>query len=145
MMFLDCEFDGHGGKLISMAIVTSTHDEFYEVLPVGADDKWVKENVMPVLNKEPIKDNEKFREKLHNFLLRNPGKLIVADSPADFIYLLQECHHMTEDKKYYYLNLKLDMQFNPGIRVIKSEIPHNALEDARALLKSSKYIRQLPS
>lgn len=87
MLFLDCEFDGHDGHLISMAIVSDTGGEFYEVYNDLALNPWVKENVLPKLGKCYIPKGD-FETRLHDFLRMHAGEPIVADSPADFIYLL---------------------------------------------------------
>ena len=34
-LFLDCEFNGFGGELISMALVDENERYFYEVLPLS--------------------------------------------------------------------------------------------------------------
>ena len=133
MLALDCEFDGHDGPLISMAIVGPNDSEFYEVLPHWSmtKDPWVQANVLPVLNKQPIESWELFREKLWAFLAKHIGYVIVADSPADFKYLMENCHFMSNER-YAYINLWIKMHFIITGKYI-SKIPHNALEDARAL------------
>lgn len=140
MLFLDCEFNGHGGRLLSMALVSDDGDEFYEVLfhYKSALVWWVQENVCPVLNKESIEHAE-FETKLHAFLKKHVGETIVADSPADFIYLLNNMHNIVNGK-YKYINLEVNMQFTPSDKY-ESEIPHNALSDARALMKWYKENR----
>jgi hypothetical protein len=50
-IYIDCEYNGFNGSLISMALVTMDGQEFYEVLPCDCPDEWVAANVMPVLNK----------------------------------------------------------------------------------------------
>ena len=135
MLALDCEFDGHDGPLISMAIVGPNGDEFYEVLPYWSmtKDTWVQANVLPVLNKQPIESWELFREKLWAFLAKYTGYIVIADSPADFKYLMENCHYMNNGR-YAYINLWIKMQFVIAGKY-ESRIPHNALEDARALRK----------
>ena len=138
MLFLDCEFNGHNGQLLSMALVgsqTSVAPEFYAAVP-RIDcmmNDWVKENVIPKIE-IPTSSWSAFKLALHDFLRQHPGEVIVADSPADFVYLLEQCHEINEEGKYRYINLNLKMEF-----VISgdytSENPHNALADARALKK----------
>ena len=144
MLALDCEFNGHNGYLISMALSATNGDEFYEVTS-GWDtlnvNQWVKENVIPVLNKQAISQAD-FKDRLWNFLRRHPQEIIVADSPADFIYLLQQCHMMTEDDKYKYINLDLKMYFVVS-GPYQSAVPHNALEDARALKNGFTRVRPI--
>src|SRR5688572_8689516 len=135
MLFLDCEFNGHRGHLISMALVSDKGEEFYEVMPgVYHKDtvKWVRDNVLTKLGKDPLADEKSFRDKLQHFLTKHVGEYIVADSPADFWYLMDMVHEINEEGKYRYINLELDMKFIIS-REVKSENPHNALADARAL------------
>lgn len=136
MLFLDCEFDGFGGRLISMALVSTDGDEFYEVLPYfhHSDlNPWVVANVLPKLDKASITALE-FRDKLHVFLQKHIGEVIVADSPADFKYLMDQIEWMADGNKYRYLNLSITMQFTPSGEYTPDN-PHNALSDAKALMK----------
>lgn len=147
MLFLDCEFNGHKGELISMAIVTTNGDEFYQVAPSIEQydiNEWVKENVVPKLGgKQSIaKSWKEFREELWKFLLLHPNQIIVADSPADFIYLLEQLHYMDENNKYRYISANLKMEFVISGDYL-SENPHNAIADARAL--RDWYLNNLPN
>ena len=45
-LFLDCEFNGFGGELISMALVDENERYFYEVLPCINPTAWVLDNVI---------------------------------------------------------------------------------------------------
>lgn len=136
MIFLDCEFNGHDGELISMAMVSTNGDEFYEVvglphnLPIVP---WVQENVIPKLGKAPI-SYDLFRNKVQEFLILHSGEMVIADSPADLIHLLDNMHCMTDKGKYHYLNLEVKMQFTPS-GSYTPEDPHNALSDAKGLMK----------
>lgn len=140
MIALDCEFDGHNGHLISIALVAENGDEFYEVVGDAVykvRDSWVIENVIPFLGKKGI-GMYWLREELWNFLEKHPQETIVADSPADFRYLLDLCHSIDNRGKYSYINLDIHMHFHVS-GTYYSKIPHNALEDARALLG---YLKQ---
>lgn len=48
--YLDCEFDGHNGPLLSMALVSEDGAYAYLATNVVATDPWVIENVLPVMN-----------------------------------------------------------------------------------------------
>ena len=65
-LFLDCEFNGFGGELISMALVDENEDFLYEVLPCTNPTSWVKDNVIPKLKKQPI-DLKEFQKKIIHF------------------------------------------------------------------------------
>ena len=125
-----------------MALSATDGDEFYEVTPDSDKiiaTEWVTNNVLPVLHKAPIASYSEFREKLWDFLRRHPQEIIVADSPADFVYLMEQCHFMDGDK-YAYINLDLKMYFVIS-GPYQSAMPHNALEDAKALKKWFVQVR----
>lgn len=128
-LFLDCEYNGFGGKLISMALVSGggSH-EFYEVLPCLSPSEWVEVNVMPVLLKQPIPPAE-FKKKLAEFLNQWNSVHIVADWYEDIAHLCRVV--ITGPGKC----LPLPWMTFEVVRGIDDhpEIPHNALSDARAI------------
>jgi hypothetical protein len=128
-LYLDTEFNGHGGQLISMALVGDDGREWYEVLPLPAVvDPWVAENVVPKLGKEPIGYNA-FRKSLWNFLLCPPSIVVVADHQADFVYFFQALiGDSFVDTPLIKCGARLLAGTNP-----RPKVPHNALSDARAL------------
>ena len=54
--FLDVEFNGFGGDLISLALVPEDHttEPFYEALPCADAVPWVAGHVIPVLQRQPL-------------------------------------------------------------------------------------------
>lgn len=110
---LDTEFDGHGGPLISLALVPehreSDEDAFYLVVNDGYNfayiqDDWVRENVIPILyHKIPVDDRhcEEFRVGAHirDWLSNDPHPMIIADSPVD-IWRFCELISSTEDYEW---------------------------------------------
>ena len=130
-LFLDCEFNGFGGELISMALVDENEKYFYEVLPCMNPTSWVFNNVIPILNKQAI-DLKKFKKNLFNFLNHYETIHRVADWPEDFslfltTLMLQQGVCMTTPK------LTMELWESDTNLTIDSEIPHNALQDAFAL------------
>lgn len=130
-LFLDCEFNGFGGELISMALVDENEKYFYEVLPCMNPTSWLFNNVIPILNKQAI-DLKKFKKNLFNFLNHYETIHIVADWPEDFslfltTLMLQQGVCMTTPK------LTMELWESDTNLTIDSEIPHNALQDAFAL------------
>ena len=128
---MDCEFNGFGGELISMALVDENEKYFYEVLPCMNPTSWVFNNVIPILNKQTI-DLKEFKENLFNFLNHYETIHIVADWPEDFslfltTLMLQQGVCMTTPK------LTMELWQSDTNLTIDSEIPHNALQDAFAL------------
>ena len=69
-LFLDTEFNGFNGRLISMALVPEdkTKPEFYVELEIRDQlHPWVRDNVVPHLVLNPCSYNE-FQNKLANYL-----------------------------------------------------------------------------
>jgi hypothetical protein len=133
-LFIDCEFNGYKGQLLSLALVSedAVH-EFYETLPIYEKiDPWVKEHVIPHLKKPPI-TQEEFQQKLGVFLRLFPSVHIKADYPADLKYFTD----VIETGPGEWLMIQpLTMSIDDDLTAKGSVIPHNALEDARALQRS---------
>lgn len=134
MIFLDTEFNGFGGELISIALVSDKGgkgSEFYGVRELPPDvHPWVQEHVVPVLRKKPETESA-LRKRLVGFLSRHEGDTIVADWPEDIIHLLRLL--CTEPGYAYRLNL--DLRLVKTTEELASDLPHNALSDARALMR----------
>ena len=87
--FLDTEYDGWGGALISLALVAESDEELYLVLDHQPSDPWVQRHVMPFLDSvpEPLRSPRLSRaaaaEALAFFLGGDPDVVIVADWPED--------------------------------------------------------------
>lgn len=131
-LFLDCEFNGFGGELISLALVgRSLAEKFYAVLPLpDVIDPWVAENVVPVLHAQST-SKEMAQARLESFLNEFPGGVnIVADWPDDIAYLCK-MFIVGPGKRIWLPPMTFEMFPQPYV----SEIPHNALYDAMALRK----------
>jgi hypothetical protein len=128
-IYIDCEFNGWMGELVSFAMVADDGGEFYSVLPAPhAWDEWCLEHVLPVLGKPSVASYADFRLAFLEFLrgYRNPD--IIADWPADL---------------YYFNKVLLGKGHEESVLIpcrqqliacdYKSAVPHNALEDARAI------------
>jgi len=134
---IDCEFNGFGGQLISMALVAENGDEWYQVLTMNgiAIDPWVKEHVVPVLWDEdsfqmPM-ERKDFRESLHSWLKQYENPTIIADWHSDLVHFFRELageNHM-QSLSYPCKAELLDLDAS-------SNIPHNALEDARGIMRA---------
>lgn len=130
-LFLDTEFSEFGGQLISIAIVSDDGDEFYAVRHLPAEmHPWVRENVLPILVQEP-EDDHIIKKKLVAFLNRQRGQPVYGDWPEDFTHLL---FLLCEPNGIRYDVGDLEMHLVSGIAA-EPEVPHNALSDARALMK----------
>ncbi len=85
--YIDCEFDGHDGPLLSLAMVRDG-DSIHIKTTAYAQDKWVRENVMPIMDKHdanksasvPLND---VGGVIRAFIGDEVHPHIIADSPVD--------------------------------------------------------------
>lgn len=129
-LFLDTEFNGFGGELLSMALVDEGGSFFYgRVLNTQPIHPWVAEHVITKMEIEPV-DEAAFRADLHRFLrgYRNPE--IVADWHADFMHFFDAFHGADYTQS---LDWSCTTRLLSGASDIQPENPHNALSDAIAL------------
>lgn len=135
-LYLDTEFDGHGGTLISLALVGDNGSKWYGLFDSFCGDPWVAEHVAPklyALNPTISGDRETVRFSLGEFLTDRAGCTIWADWPADFGHLMSL---MCGDSYNESFMIQCTMQLivtPPGEP--KPEFPHNALSDAEALMR----------
>lgn len=139
--FLDTEFNGFGGALISLALVPEYGDqEFYTVLPLAeAPHPWVERHVLPYvasvppgLSAEAVPRSQAAVE-LARYLQDDPEPLIVADWPDDIAYMCKLLI-IGPGQMVPTGNLRFVFVGNGGFSTsVNSRVPHNALHDARAL------------
>lgn len=139
--FLDTEFNGWGGALISVALVPEHGDQEYYAVIDMADPlhPWVERNVMPYLRAVPpgLDDGPVTRPQaaasVAAYLAHDDAPLIVADWPDDIAYF---CALLVtgEGDMAPVGPLKFELIRCPGFSTAAiSAVPHNALHDARAL------------
>lgn len=131
-LFLDTEFNGFGGELISMALVPqdTAAPEFYKELDVkGQLHPWVRENVIPHLILNPIGFTQ-FQAELAVYLFQFKDIEIVADWPDDIRYFCESL--ITGPGLRISTPNIIRFTLNMNIEYV-SEVPHNALHDARAI------------
>ncbi len=136
-LWLDTEFNEFGGDLISMALVADDGREWYEVLPCINPKPWVKEHVLPFLKKKALPNVEEMTESLRKFLAQFQNVHIVADWPEDISHF---CKTLIVGPGLQINTPSLSFEIRrdlPDTEEI-SAIPHNALEDARALRRFGK-------
>ena len=131
-LFLDTEFNGFGGKIISMALVPEkqTDFEFYKELHITDQlEPWVRDNVVPHLILPPISYGE-FQNSLASYLFSVGDCTIVADWPDDIRYFCEALITVPGQmiKLVHKINFELDLNIK-----YESKMPHNALHDARAI------------
>lgn len=138
--FLDTEFNGFGGELISLALVPEHGDQdYYVVIPCEAPwHPWVEKHVVPYLESVPPMlynrlDRIAAAHDVAAYLSQDPDARIIADWPEDialFCRLLLVSETDVVDLK----RLRFEFRRTPGFSTARnSRVPHNALHDARAL------------
>jgi len=131
-LFLDTEFNGFGGGLISMALVPedSTTREFYKELEMREQlEPWVRDNVVPHLVLVPSSYNE-FQQSLAQYLREVGECTIIADWPDDIRYFCEAL--ITGPGEMISFKHTIKFELDLGINY-ESLVPHNALHDARAI------------
>lgn len=147
--FLDTEFNGFGGSLISLALVPEDGSEFYLTLLCSEPPlEWVDRHVMPYLDSVPIGlrsdrvDRHSAAEAVANYLAMDPEPEIIADWPED---IAQFCSLlMTGPGRMVAVPpIRFELVPMPGFSTAaNSEVPHNALHDARALRHHVQMLEQ---
>ena len=132
--YIDCEFNGFGGKLMSMAIVPAdpNFSEFYCEIEMNDQlHPWVRENVVPHMFKPRVPYSQ-FQVQLSNFLwsLRYNDVHIVADWPDDIRYFCEALITGPGERINMGANITFELDLNINYT---SLVPHNALHDARAI------------
>ncbi|TVV72203.1 hypothetical protein [Sphingomonas solaris] len=138
--FLDTEFDGFGGALISLGLAAEEGEDYYVVLhPLPAlPEEWVARNVIPYLYQVPqALDNRLDRvaaaHDLAAYLRADPDPYIVADWPEDIALFCRLLLIGTRDIVDVD-RIGFEFRRTPGFSTARnSAVPHNALHDARAL------------
>jgi hypothetical protein len=151
--FLDTEYNGFGGALLSLALVPEDGgEEFY--VTIEWDDPiepWVERHVIPFLDMvpdamgSPRLQREQAAKTLSSWLIREheiqtlaeyprPASVeIVADWPEDIAHfcmlLIKGPGSMVQCPQLLFRLIELP-GFSPAAN---SAVPHNALHDARAL------------
>ena len=138
--FLDTEFNGFGGALLSLALVPEDGDEFYITLACDAPlVPWVDEHVLPYLDHVPVGlvsprlSQGQAADALAAYLAHDPAPEIVADWPDDIAYFNQLLL-VGPGLMVPVPSLTFRLMTLPGFSTAEnSAVPHNALHDARAL------------
>ncbi|MGZ2412554.1 hypothetical protein ACUXST_001983 [Sphingomonas sp. F9_3S_D5_B_2] len=138
--FIDTEYNGTGGALLSLALVPDDGDDFY--LTFQADEpisEWVQQHVIPYLDMVPEQlscprlTRKDASHALERYLRHDPQPLIVADWPED---VAQFCNLLITGPGDMVELRHLTFQLTPMSNfstAAHSKVPHNALHDARAL------------
>ncbi|MBU0557078.1 MAG: hypothetical protein KKD64_00400 [Alphaproteobacteria bacterium] len=139
--FLDTEYNGFGGALISLALVPEDGDQelYLSLLPIPMPlHPWVEHNVIPYLRHVPTGldyavERPNASELLATYLAGDPHPLIVADWPEDIAHFCTLL--MTGPGEMVSVSrVRFELIDATGFSSARnSQVPHNALHDARAL------------
>jgi hypothetical protein len=138
--FLDTEFNGFGGCLISLGLAAEEGDQdYYVVVPMTEEPlPWVEKHVIPYLRSVPNMmynqlDPIAAAHDIAAYLRTDPDPEIVADWPEDIALFCRLL--LTGDGEIVDVsNVRFHFLRTPGFSTSRnSKVPHNALHDARAL------------
>lgn len=139
-LYLDTEFNGFKGNLISLGIYNTNGEHWYNELDYKLINKpiilWVIQNVIPKLEGTPI-DFIKFQMQLCEYLNKHENEIIYADWAEDFQHLLD---HIYANYGIKYLK-KLKLELITTEDKFISKIPHHALYDAEVLYKNHTMVK----
>jgi hypothetical protein len=137
--FLDTEYNGVGGALLSLALVPDNGDDFYLTLRTDeAITSWVEQHVIPYMDMvpEPLScprlSRDDAAQELERYLRNDDSPLIVADWPED---VAQFCNLLITGPGDMVELRNLTFRLTPMSNfstAANSKVPHNALHDARA-------------
>jgi len=131
-LYLDTEFNGFGGALMSMALISAEGSAWYEVVDVkGPIDPWVKQHVVPLFDKAPV-PLVSFKASLHMFLRQFVNPEIICDWHADAAHFCDSLAGFDYGSSLDYACRITILKTPPGEP--KPKRPHNALSDATALM-----------
>lgn len=138
--FLDTEYNGMGGALLSLALVPDDGEELYLTFQHSEPlNEWVERHVLPYLDSVPEQlscprlSRKDAAHELEHYLRHDDDPLIFADWPED---VAQFCNLMITgagdmvDLRHTTFRLVPMSNFSTAAN---SKVPHNALHDARAL------------
>ncbi len=132
-LYLDTEFNGFGGELMSLALVPhdKSQPEFYRELEMRSQlHPWVKDNVVPHMTEVAV-TRSKFQSDLAEYLWSfKQDVTIIADWPDDIRYFCESLVTGPGMMISFVNNIKFELDF--GIQY-ESQVPHNALHDARGI------------
>ena len=137
--FLDTEFNGMGGDLISLALAAEDGRELYLAIQCNNPGPWAAANVIPIINCDGalplmlVKTPTMIGMAVDAFMERDSDPVIIADWPDDIAYfcktLITGPGEMVNIPSLKFEIIRVDAYPT----MLPGAIQHNALWDARAL------------
>lgn len=92
--FVDCEFDGHNGPLLSMALVCQDGRSIHIRTDVEPINVWVRKNVLPLLDRHDASESatvylNNVGSVVRDFIGEGSSPTIITDSLQDSRYFSQ--------------------------------------------------------
>jgi hypothetical protein len=135
-VYIDTEFNGYRGALISMALVDADGNAFYNAVECSEPIVlWVAQNVMPVLytgmdrHGGRLLTMEELQAALEWYLQQYDSVHLIADWPEDIEHF---CRVLITGPGERINTPPLTMEVRRDLDAV-SELPHNALADAQAI------------
>lgn len=132
-LWLDTEFNGFGGEFISAALIAEDGSFWYQAVNCNSPVPWAAQHIIPALGVTPV-NLKTLQTSLQLYLSKYESITIVADWPTDIEHFcrLLSLHPSTGNiLKTPPITFELKTNLNGKAQ---SAIPHNALEDARAIM-----------
>lgn len=133
-IYIDTEFNDFGGDLISLAMVDENGRDFYAVLNCENPTQWVAANVMPVLGQR-FASLRMLQTRMASWLAAYQSVHIVAGWPEDIAHF---CRALITGPGMRMDTPPLTLEVRRDLSSEESDIPHNALEDARAIWRAAQ-------
>lgn len=139
--YVDFEFDGHGGPILSLGIVSDHKDGMHVTTHAKASDSWVIENVLPIMHEHKAPhsfdvDENDLGKLIRHYLGDDNCPVIVADSPVD-IWRFCQCLSTSSTGGWAsaeYPEMKFEVQnVDCYPTALPNAVQHNAWWDAMAL------------
>lgn len=147
--YIDCEFDGHDGPLLSFGMVREDGYGIHIQTTESAKDPWVIANVMPIMREHhahisaTVSANE-VGERLRWFMRGEASPVIVADSPVD---IGRFCRAISTGDDGSWHSCGYDSISFKVLNVdcyptsLSDAVQHNAWWDAVALMQKANELR----
>jgi hypothetical protein len=132
--FIDAEFNGFGGELISLAAVPEEDAAapFYEAVECPEPSGWVREHVLPVIQTKPL-TRAKVAALFADYLEGDLAPVLVADWPEDIAHAAALLTNGKGERLVYTEVAFLLLGWSEFSADRLSAVPHNAYYDALAL------------
>lgn len=132
--YLDAEFNGFGGPLISIALVPEADGapSFYAAIACADPTPWVAAHVLPVLDTAPI-DYDALQEAFADYLAGDDEPVLIADWPEDIVHAARLLA-TSDGRRLIVSAVRFELAEVVNFSTAElSHVPHNAWHDAVAL------------